>query len=80
MHLLAWSSSYSVLNRGLSVLAATPSTVFRIWETRTWTHETWNVLKGELTVPCRNLSSRCANGDKSHQMFLPIGQYAIKCM
>ncbi len=52
VHLVSWSSSFSALNRGPCVLSATPSTVFRIWETRTWTSETWNVLRGRVQSAC----------------------------
>lgn len=41
VHLVAWSPR----GRG-KILAATPSTVFRVWETKMWTHERWNVLEG----------------------------------
>ena len=41
--LVRWSPH----NNHERVLAATPSTVFRVWEaSREWTHERWNVPKG----------------------------------
>ncbi len=51
---MAWSPSSLFLpsRPSSSVVAATPSTVFRIWETRTWSHETWNVLSGHVQSAC----------------------------
>ncbi len=46
VHLVTWSQ-LAIAGPGCSsVLAATTSTTFRIWQTRTWTSDRWNVLKG----------------------------------
>lgn len=47
VHLVAWSPEAS------KVLAATPSTVFRVWDTiNQWNHERWNVLAGHVNTAC----------------------------
>ncbi|XP_072104687.1 aladin [Mobula birostris] len=43
---LAWSPDSS------RILAATPSAVFRVWETRTWTCDRWPTLKGRCQTGC----------------------------
>ena len=40
-HMVHWSPNPEL------VFAATTSTVFRIWSTRMWTNERWNVLSGK---------------------------------
>ncbi|PIK53858.1 putative aladin [Apostichopus japonicus] len=44
--LLRWSPDKSRL------LAATPSAVFRVWETHSWTCEKWTQLSGRLQAAC----------------------------
>uniref|UniRef100_A0A8C9VNI8 Achalasia, adrenocortical insufficiency, alacrimia n=2 Tax=Scleropages formosus TaxID=113540 RepID=A0A8C9VNI8_SCLFO len=43
---LSWSPD------GSRVLASTPSALFRVWETRTWTCERWPCLKGRCQTGC----------------------------
>ncbi|KAJ8371960.1 hypothetical protein AAFF_G00298330 [Aldrovandia affinis] len=43
---LSWSPD------GSRVLAATPSSLFRVWETRMWTCERWPCLKGRCQTGC----------------------------
>ena len=58
VHLVSWSPVHAQ-----AVLAATPSTVFRVWETRTWSHERWNVLDGHIKTSC----------------WSPCGRYLLFC-
>ena len=48
--ILSWSPS------GDRLMTATPASVFRLWETRHWTAEDWNVVEGHLQTaawsPC----------------------------
>ncbi|TRY79931.1 hypothetical protein TCAL_07069 [Tigriopus californicus] len=47
VHSVAWSPDAT------KVLAATPSTVFRVWDTiNQWNHERWNVLAGHVNTAC----------------------------
>eukprot|EP00117_Sycon_ciliatum_P036021 scpid66854/ scgid27181/ Aladin; Adracalin len=49
--LLAWSSAIS--DTGMSrLLTATPSPLFRVWETRCFTCERWSNLAGRVTAAC----------------------------
>lgn len=44
--LICWSPDASL------VFAATPSTMFRVWETNTWTCEVWRNLQGRCQAAC----------------------------
>jgi aladin len=46
VHLISWSP------QGTAVLASTTSTIFRIWSTKNWTPERWNVLGGHINNAC----------------------------
>ncbi|XP_074647828.1 aladin-like isoform X2 [Tubulanus polymorphus] len=46
--LLRWSPD------GSKLLSATPSTIFRVWDSQTWTCEKWSKLAGRCQVACWN--------------------------
>ncbi len=46
VHLCSWSPT------GNAILTATTSTVFRLWSTKTWLPERWNVLGGHINNAC----------------------------
>ena len=50
VHFVLWSPfSLAARAEGAGrVLAATPTTVFRVWETEKWTHERWNTTEGNF--------------------------------
>ncbi|XP_069762231.1 aladin isoform X2 [Narcine bancroftii] len=50
---LAWSPD------GHRILATTPSAVFRVWETRTWTCDRWPTLKGRCQTGCWSPDGSC---------------------
>uniref|UniRef100_A0A4W3JC59 Aladin WD repeat nucleoporin n=1 Tax=Callorhinchus milii TaxID=7868 RepID=A0A4W3JC59_CALMI len=61
---LAWSPD------GNRVLATTPSSVFRVWETRTWTCERWPTLNGQC-------QTGCWSPDGTHLLFTVEGESVI---
>lgn len=61
---LSWSPD------GSRVLASTPSTLFRVWETRMWTCERWPCLKGRC-------QSGCWSPDGSRLLFCVQGETVI---
>ncbi|XP_034551415.1 aladin isoform X1 [Notolabrus celidotus] len=61
---LSWSPD------GSHVLASTPSALFRVWETRTWTCERWPCLKGRC-------QSGCWSPDGSRLLFSVQGETVI---
>ena len=40
--------------QGSAVMAATTSTVFRIWNTSNWLPERWNTVSGHINRYCHN--------------------------
>uniref|UniRef100_A0A4W6F389 Achalasia, adrenocortical insufficiency, alacrimia n=1 Tax=Lates calcarifer TaxID=8187 RepID=A0A4W6F389_LATCA len=61
---LSWSPD------GSHVLASTPSTLFRVWETRMWTCERWPCVKGRC-------QSGCWSPDGSRLLFTVQGETVI---
>lgn len=80
VHLVSWSPSHSH-----AVMAATPSTVFRVWETRTWTHERWNVLEGFLPKQSHKVFRTFVHGNMFWTGYIktccwsPCGRYLLFC-
>ncbi|XP_034028749.1 aladin [Thalassophryne amazonica] len=61
---LSWSPD------GSRVLASTPSSLFRVWETRMWTCERWPCVKGRC-------QSGCWSADGSRLLFTVQGEMVI---